>query len=66
MAAAALWRGREAEQSMAKRSGMSDRPLSKGVLRDAFKAIEAEPAPVRLVDHVDKLTAPKPRPDGRS
>ena len=50
---------------MAKRSGMPDRPSPQGMLRDAFRRIEAEPSPVRLVDHVNTLITPK-RPDARS
>jgi len=35
-------------------------------LREAFKAVEAQPVPPVIADHVERLTAPKRRPDGRS
>ncbi|HYC75212.1 hypothetical protein [Brevundimonas sp.] len=51
---------------MAKDSKIQDRPKVKGALRRAFKAIEAEPVPTAIVEHIEKLTAPKRRGDGRS
>lgn len=42
-----------------------DKPVDK-TLRAAFKAVEAEPVPASLREHVDRLSAPKRRPDRRS
>ena len=35
-------------------------------LRRAFKAVETQPVPPGLADHVEQLSAPKRRPDRRS
>lgn len=50
---------------MAKAPKGPNRPVDK-TLRAAFKAVEAEPVPETLTDHVDRLSAPKRRPDRRS
>ncbi|MBU1384565.1 MAG: hypothetical protein KKG14_04820 [Alphaproteobacteria bacterium] len=42
-----------------------DQPVD-AALRAAFKAVEAEAVPARLSDHMDELTAPGRKPDGRS
>ncbi|MCS6625545.1 hypothetical protein N0B44_21775 [Roseibacterium beibuensis] len=51
---------------MAKESRSPDKPAIDKTLRDAFKAVEAQPVPDSLAGHVDRLAAPKRRPDGRS
>ncbi len=48
------------------REPKSQSPRTKAGLREAFKAIETEPVPTTLSDHVERLTGPKPRPDRRS
>lgn len=48
------------------REPKSQSPGVKAALRKAFKAVEAEPVPTRLSDHVERLAGPKRRPDGRS
>jgi hypothetical protein len=55
----------ELERFMAKDSKTQDRPV-KAALRKAFKAVEAQPVPAALAEHVDQLAAPKRRPDRRS
>jgi len=50
---------------MAKEPKRRDAPALQ-TLRDAFRAVEAQPVPADLTDHVEKLTAPKRRPDSRS
>ena len=51
---------------MAKESKPQDRPAVKSSLRRAFRTIEAEPVPTAIAEHVERLAAPKRRPDGRS
>ncbi|MBX9460844.1 MAG: hypothetical protein KL785_06945 [Brevundimonas sp.] len=41
--------------------GRVDAALSK-----AFRAVEAQPAPAMLADHVEQLAIQRPRPDRRS
>lgn len=50
---------------MAKTPKGPDRPVD-DALREAFKAIEAQPVPPVLADHVGRISAPKRRTDGRS
>ncbi|HYG26682.1 MAG TPA: hypothetical protein VD906_07235 [Caulobacteraceae bacterium] len=40
-------------------------PLDRN-LRDAFKAIEAQPTPETLKDHLDRLTGEPPKPRRRN
>ncbi|MBW8303504.1 MAG: hypothetical protein K0M78_06100 [Brevundimonas sp.] len=35
-------------------------------LREAFRAVEDQPPPAVLTEHVDRLAAPKRGPNGRS
>ena len=51
---------------MEKEPKSPDHPAIDQTLRDAFKAVEAQPIPETLAGHVDRLAAPKRRPDGRS
>ena len=48
------------------RESKSQPPRVKATLRKAFKAIEGEPVPASLSDHVEQLAAPARRPDQRS
>ena len=50
---------------MAKEPKRPDPPALQ-TLRDAFRAVEAQPVPDALTDHVEKLAGPKRRPDSRS
>ena len=51
---------------MSKRPKAPARPTPDKVLRDAFRAVEAQPVPEALTDHLDKLTGGGRRPDRRS
>ncbi len=50
---------------MAKDSKTRTRPPVKAALRKAFKAVEAQPVPASLAEHLDKLVIAE-RPDRRS
>jgi len=52
---------------MSKRPKAPEKPPAEEALRAAFKAIEAQPVPDALSDHLDRLTGkPRRRPDRRS
>lgn len=51
---------------MTKKPRDAARPTPDDALRKAFKAIEAEPTPKSLSDHVERLVGPTRRPDRRS
>jgi hypothetical protein len=50
---------------MAKTPKGPDRPVD-DALREAFRAVEAQPVPPALTDQVARISAPQRRPDGRS
>lgn len=52
--------------SMSKRPKVPEKPPADEALRAAFKAIEAQPVPDALNQHVDRLTGKARRPDRRS
>lgn len=47
---------------MTKKAKARPAPLVDESLRDAFRALEAQPTPEALKDHVDRLTGEPPRP----
>ena len=51
---------------MAKDSRVPEKPPVDAALREAFKAVEAQPVPARIVEHVAKLAPSKRRTDTRS
>lgn len=51
---------------MSKRPKVPEKPPADEALRAAFKAIEAQPVPDALNQHVDRLTGKARRPDRRS
>ncbi len=51
---------------MSKRPKAPDKSPVDKTLSDAFKAVEAQPVPDRILEHLDRLTGAKPRRDRRS
>lgn len=51
---------------MSKRPKAPSKPTPDKVLRDAFRAVEADPIPDALTDHVNRLADGARRPDRRS
>jgi len=52
--------------AMSKRPKPPAKPTADDALRAAFRAVEAQPVPEALTDHLDKLTGGGRRPDRRS
>lgn len=51
---------------MAKKTKARPAPLVEESLRNAFRAVEAQPAPDVLKEHVDRLTGEPPKPPRRN